>query len=35
MRRQQRLELSTPLLGDGSNSQLGLIRTSERSDDEV
>ncbi|KAF7629295.1 Mothers against decapentaplegic-like protein [Meloidogyne graminicola] len=35
MRRQQRLELSTPLLGDGSNSQLGLIRTSERSDDET
>lgn len=34
MRRQQRLELGAPL-GEGSNHQLGAIRTSERSDEET
>ncbi|KAL7070564.1 hypothetical protein ACQ4LE_010263 [Meloidogyne hapla] len=35
MRRQQRLELGAPLVGDGSNPHLGTIRTSERSDEET
>ena len=35
MRRQQRLELGAPIVGDGSNPQLGTIRTSGRSDEEV